>query len=300
MRKRRILLSMALVFMAILVVTTSAFAASEVVEDAVNGYFADIPEGNSMVGTEEFVEMLKNGEDLFVLDIRSAEDFKAGHIDGAYNLPWATGAIADNLDKLPGDQKIYIHCYSGQTANQLNGLLNFAGFDSVSVLYGWNFGISKVEGYEEITGDAVGEFSGPSDYKIEPTMKTAMEDYLYGLQDVSDTMFKNYMISEEMLNMSIESDADMMILSIRQASDFSEGHIPGAVNIPWGDGMNEFFGQLPMDKKIALYCYSGQTAGQTVAGLRLLGYDVVSLRGGMGTGRNNPLGWSNQGYEVVQ
>jgi len=300
MRKRRLsLLTIALVLVAVFA-AAPVMADGHTVEDAVNNYFADIPDGNSMVGTEEFVEMLKNGEDLFVLDIRSAEDFNAGHIDGAYNLPWATGAIADNLDKLPGDERIYIHCYSGQTANQLNGLLNFAGFDSVSVLYGWNFGISKVEGYEEITGDAVGEFSGPSDYTIDPEMKTAMEDYLYGLQDVSDTMFKNYMISEEMLNMSIESDADMMILSIRQPSDYAEGHIPGAVNIPWGDGMNEFFGQLPTDKKIALYCYSGQTAGQTVAGLRLLGYDVVSLRGGMGTGRNNPLGWSNQGYEVVQ
>jgi hypothetical protein len=32
----------------------------------------------------------------------------------------------------------------------------------------------------------------------------------------------------------------------------------------------------------------------------MLGYDAVSLNGGMGTDANAPLGWANQGYEVVQ
>jgi rhodanese-related sulfurtransferase len=64
--------------------------------------------------------------------------------------------------------------------------------------------------------------------------------------------------------------------------------------------MEKDFTMLPMDKKVVVYCYSGQTAGQTVAALRLLGYDAVSLKGGMGVGSNDPLGWSNKGYPVVQ
>jgi hypothetical protein len=32
----------------------------------------------------------------------------------------------------------------------------------------------------------------------------------------------------------------------------------------------------------------------------MLGYDAVSLNGGMGTAANDPYGWSNKGYEVVQ
>jgi len=64
--------------------------------------------------------------------------------------------------------------------------------------------------------------------------------------------------------------------------------------------MQEYFGQLPQDKKLVVYCYTGQTAGQAVAGLRMLGYDAVSLNGGMGTPANEPYGWSNKGYETVQ
>jgi rhodanese-related sulfurtransferase len=63
--------------------------------------------------------------------------------------------------------------------------------------------------------------------------------------------------------------------------------------------MQEQFSSLPADQKILTYCYTGQTAGQTVAGLRLLGYDAVSLNGGIGWPPNKPLGWKNKGYETV-
>jgi rhodanese-related sulfurtransferase len=300
MKKRRILLSMALVVMALLVVSSSAFAVSDAVEDAVNGYFANLPEDNAMIGEEAFVEKLKAGEDLFILDIRQPDVYNEGHVKGAVNLPWGPDAIADNLDKLPADETIYVYCYTGQTANQTVGLLNFAGFETKSVRFGWNLGISRVEGYEDIVETSSNELGEATDYEINPEIKTAVVDYYKGLADVSDSIYKNYKISEDMLKMALDSDADMMVVSVRQANAYAEGHIEGAVNIPWGAGMEQYFGQLPQDKKLVVYCYTGQTAGQTVAGLRMLGYDAVSLNGGMGTSANEPYGWSNKGYEVVQ
>ena len=74
----------------------------------------------------------------------------------------------------------------------------------------------------------------------------------------------------------------------------------GAVNIPFGKDMYSMFASLPADKKLIVYCYTGQTAGQTVAALRLLGYDAVSMNGGMGMPANAPLGWSAKGYPVVK
>ena len=92
----------------------------------------------------------------------------------------------------------------------------------------------------------------------------------------------------------------MVFLSIRTAEDFAQGHIEGAINIPWGKGMQVDFDVLPMDKTIIVYCYSGQTAAQTVAVMRLLGYDAYSLTGGIGVEANSPLGWANSGYELVK
>jgi len=64
--------------------------------------------------------------------------------------------------------------------------------------------------------------------------------------------------------------------------------------------MQEKFTQLPTDKKVLVYCYSGQTAGQAVGIMRLLGYDAASIKSGMGTGGTGSSGWGNEGLPVVQ
>ena len=40
------------------------------------------------------------------------------------------------------------------------------------------------------------------------------------------------------------------------------------------------FENIPKDKPVIVQCYSGQTASQTVAILRLLGYEAYNLSGG--------------------
>ena len=62
--------------------------------------------------------------------------------------------------------------------------------------------------------------------------------------------------------------------------------------------MQEQFGKLPKDKKIIVYCYSGQTSSQTTAILRLLGYDAYSMSGGVGNAEAK-TGWLGEGYELV-
>ncbi len=72
------------------------------------------------------------------------------------------------------------------------------------------------------------------------------------------------------------------IVSVRSSSDFANGHIQGAVNIPFAKDMQNQFSTLPTDKKIVVYCYWGESSFQTVAVLRLLGYDAYGLIGGEG------------------
>ena len=90
---------------------------------------------------------------------------------------------------------------------------------------------------------------------------------------------------------------DYTILSVRQAEDYAKGHIAGAINIPFAKGMQEQFSQIPTDKPVVVYCYTGQTSSQTTAILRLLGYEAYSLQGGMG--KEGGAGWLGGGYPVV-
>ena len=264
----------------------------------VTGYFENMPEHVYKIDHIEFVEKVKVDEAMTIIDIRSAEDYAKGHVKGAINMPWGP-AIAEGLSSIPADKPVFVYCYTGQTAGQAVVTLNLAGFDARSVHLGWNLGISKVEGVDAVTvTEATSLTAGVT--TIDANVQTAITDYYAGLAGVSETKYKNYKVSEADLKAMVDAkDASIYILSVRKAEDYNKGHIEGASNIPFAKGMASAFGDLPKDKTIVVYCYTGQTAGQVTAGLRLMGYDAVSLNGGMGTAANAPQGWANNGFPVV-
>ncbi|MFA7661910.1 MAG: rhodanese-like domain-containing protein, partial [Anaerovoracaceae bacterium] len=110
--------------------------------------------------------------------------------------------------------------------------------------------------------------------------------------------YANQNISPEKVKEIVDSGSDeYVILSVRQAVDYAEAHVPGAMNIPFGAGMQEAFADLPQDKTIVVYCYTGHTASQTVGILRLLGYEALNMSFGMGSVETK-VGWLGAGYET--
>jgi len=267
------------------------------VESLAKDYFTNIPEHIYKIGQVDFIDKVIAGDDMFILDIRSADDYGKGHVAGAVNAPWGT-AISDSLNKIPQDQEVFIYCYSGQTAGQAVATLNVAGINARSVNLGWNFGISKVEGVDAVTETTANEF-GSDTYEVNAQVQTVLDSYYAGLAEVKETTYGNYKISEANLKAMIDNDDDFYLLSARGAEDFGKAHIEGANNVPFNASFVDNLAGVPKDKKVVVYCYSGQTAGQATAIMKLLGYDVVSLNGGMGVGSNAPLGWTNKGYTVV-
>ncbi len=267
------------------------------VETLVKAYFAEMPENSYKIDNKEFVEKVKTGGDFVVLDIRNAKDYEAGHIKGAINAPWGP-AIAENLTKIPQDKEVLVYCYTGQTAGQAVMTLNTAGIKARSVHLGWNMGISKVEGVDAVTETTANAF-GTDVFPVDPAVQEALTAYYGGLAGVKDTKFANYKVSEDDLKAMIDASEDFYLLDVRKAEDFTKGHIKGAKNVPFGKGQIEGLVDVPKDKKVVVYCYTGQTAGQATAGMRLLGYDAVSLNGGAGMESNQPMGWVNKGFEMV-
>jgi len=109
----------------------------KVVWDAVAKYF---DEGKNYIEKPETVHELitDNPAALYVLDIRSAEDFAKGHIEGSENIGFKE--MGKNLDKLPTNRPIYITCYSGQTASQILMMLRLNGYNAYSIsrgMAGW-------------------------------------------------------------------------------------------------------------------------------------------------------------------
>ncbi len=76
---------------------------------------------------------------------------------------------------------------------------------------------------------------------------------------------------------------DVVLLDVRSAEEFTEGHIDGALNIDMkkADFMEKARGILPKDKTIAVYCRSGRRSASAASDLGADGYKVVNLLGGI-------------------
>ena len=76
--------------------------------------------------------------------------------------------------------------------------------------------------------------------------------------------------------------AKLYVLDIRSKADYDKGHIEGSAQVEFKDWASpDNLAKYPKDKKMIIVCYTGNTAAQTVAGLRLLGYDAAALKGGI-------------------
>ncbi|MDL2219245.1 rhodanese-like domain-containing protein [Ruminococcaceae bacterium OttesenSCG-928-O06] len=276
---------------------SSAPPATDAVYDAAYNYFATFPSDNNVIKAADLFTMMDNEDEMFILDIRRPDDYAAGHLIGAVNLSFFDMSIAENLDKLPDDRPIMVYCYTGQTASQVTALLNIAGKVAKNVQSGFNNAISKEENYETYIETTENALPGDT-YAVDAAISTAISGYFSEKMAKDGTAFANFNIAPESVKEIVDNmDDSYVILSVRRADDYAAGHIPGAINIPYGQGMEAELANLPTDKTIIVYCYSGQTSSQTTAVLRMMGYDAYSMSGGMGSPDGG--GWLGAGYETV-
>jgi rhodanese-related sulfurtransferase len=72
------------------------------------------------------------------------------------------------------------------------------------------------------------------------------------------------------------------IVDVRSNTAYCNGHIPGAVNIPFASVAKPWnLDLLPTGQPILVVCATGQMSGQVAAILGTLGYQVRILNGGM-------------------
>lgn len=69
------------------------------------------------------------------------------------------------------------------------------------------------------------------------------------------------------------------LIDVREADEFAEGHLPGAINLPLSDFL-ERYEELDKDKPYYIICRSGARSAQACAFLEEEGYDVTNVAGG--------------------
>jgi len=89
-------------------------------------------------------------------------------------------------------------------------------------------------------------------------------------------------------------DPGVVLLDVRTAAEYAEGHIEGAVLIDQGqsDFAEKVKAAISAEKKIAVYCRSGRRSANAANRLAAEGYRCVNLKGGI-------LAWKAAGKAVT-
>jgi len=95
-------------------------------------------------------------------------------------------------------------------------------------------------------------------------------------------------------------DANVVVLDVRTAEEFKEGHLEGAVNIDQAqsDFIQKAKESLPANKTIAIYCRSGRRSASAAGKLAAEGYKVVNLKGGILAWKEAKMPVTTENYEV--
>ena len=73
-------------------------------------------------------------DEFIVIDVRTPEEFKEGHIEESSNVEWQI--ISSIIDEVKKDQKIYLYCRSGRRSQNATNTLIDLGYEDVTNLGG--------------------------------------------------------------------------------------------------------------------------------------------------------------------
>jgi rhodanese-related sulfurtransferase len=87
------------------------------------------------VSPETLLERLDDGAKApYVLDVRTADEFVAGHVPGAVNIPH--DQVASRLAEVPKDREVLLYCRSGRRAQLAAEVLAENGYARLEHLQG--------------------------------------------------------------------------------------------------------------------------------------------------------------------
>jgi rhodanese-related sulfurtransferase len=128
-------LSFALAALIALAIPGPAFTA-ENWPDSVDQYVQQIRKAIKATDMDGYLAAVKAPEGALLLDVREDDEFKAGHVPGAVNMP--RGLLAFRIWKLLGypakvdlDRRIFVQCATGGRATLATKELQDIGFSNV-------------------------------------------------------------------------------------------------------------------------------------------------------------------------
>ncbi len=217
------------------------------------------------IGVEEFDKLVKSGK-VTLVDVRKADEYASGFIDGAINVDWKNRHFADNaLKNITNDKPVAIYCRSGNRATRAMFAMAALGFTEVYNLEhgmkSWNKANMPVKTLE-VKGD---------------------------IRHLDVANFNN----------AIKGKVGTLI-DIRTPKEYNDYHIPGAKMIDYkNDNFKTEFGKLDKKVPVLIYCRSGGRSGRATKVLEGMGFKVYNLDHGMIDWKKNGMPIEGQNTHAV-
>ena len=265
----------------------------------------------------EASEVNANLNNYLLIDVRPAEQFTNGHIQGAINIrntELYNYFLNNDVSSYP---KVVIISQTGQAAAYYASLLILSGYNNVfSLNFGitsWNMDFAEIWLHYIGNSEFVGTFNNKDYYgfnnnplpapsfsesantiekklkeRIEILLKEGFKDNPQDIQSNPDFTLLFDDIDELKDNELPENyyfvcycNPDAYYTSTGIAGDplAGFGHPAGTVLFSPGNDLKttEKLQTLPLDKTIVIYSYTGQSSAYVAAYLKVLGYNVKSL-----------------------
>ena len=259
----------------------------------------DLSENGDYVNGREFPSLIKVssvhdliGNNIHLIDIRSAQEYSEGHIQEAVNVSFSDlpEYFESGIKPFEYDRIILISA-DGQASSYTTSLLRLMGYGN---LFSMRWGMS---GWNDIYAEKGWFAACKSDFQNQLEEKVNEKPVGKGMpvlntgkstgEQVGLVRFEK-LFSEGLDNVMVNA-ADVFlnpqnyyIINYDRRDKYESGHIPGAIRYKPGATLSivEEMATIPSDKIVVIYCGTGHNSGFVTAYLRLFGYDARTLKYG--------------------
>jgi rhodanese-related sulfurtransferase len=205
-------------------------------------------DGFPIVTSEQLKELLDSKKtEIVLIDARTAPEYQEAHIHTAINIPLSDLEKNSSVLTAAKNARLLFYCNgvkcgkSGKSALIARSL----GYTDISI-YADGMPVWEEKGYPLYTGPG-----------YDKTVKTSM---------IKPAVVKALLDS---------APATLTVVDVRDAKEFAEGHVSGAINIPV-ESFAAGSGVLDKGKQIVVYCNSGGRSYNAYRKLQKLAYPNIA------------------------
>ena len=222
------------------------------------------------VSVEEFTKLRADTNHL-VLDVRTEQEFQAGHIPGAMNLDVNGTNFTAQAARLDRSKTYLVHCVVGHRSEPACGRLAALGVTNILDFH---------------TGLKAWKEAG------QPVEVSSASTAVAPAQQIQEVKMKRVDVEEFA---KLRADTNNIVLDVRTEKEFQAGHIPGAVHIDVNaKDFEAQVGKLGTNKTFLVHCAAGVRSRRACGRLDAAGFqNLIDLAPGFN-------GWEKAGQPVTK